>query len=275
MPLSGLKRIVLGFFKFTIARPLQRFNIENRMLKYLGPDSKYFKPSPRAGDKYYQQLEKPQLGDDKFVIAASNKLEVTKTVVKVDSDQIPSTRPLPTSTRLQLQDIRSIWVADKIPPGRLSLDMLQEIMLNKLADENYWTPDRVAERYQIKSEYAENLLNHLKQIRIVISPHMKKLLDYTAKDDPVYQQAKHLVYIVDKDLRNDIDKQYDKMFLPEDELNEEVRSLIEPAPSHKQLDSAMSAYSRLVKKVEPLRLEPLNKPEPKEQLEPVNKLTSA
>lgn len=311
MPFSGLARLVTKIFKYTFIRPIKRFDANIRMLKYLGPESKFFQPAPRAigslhdtggkglpyphpksgrGFKAVQQRRLEALAskqtssnseqislkppddsvDNKFVIDASNRLEVTKATVNLnhstesrlleeDSTGERTSRPLPKSTILELQDSRSIWVVDKVPPGRLDLNKLQELMLNKLADGEYWTPERLAERYKIKAEYAESLTKYLKQVRIIVSPRMKKLLDYVGKNDAAYEAGKHLVFIEDKSLRDDIDKQYDKMFLPEDDLTEDVKSLLEGSNSlPHQLDSATSTYTRLARKPEPLRLTPLN-----------------
>lgn len=301
MPFSRLTGNIIKFFKFVVMKPIQRFNIENRAVKYLGPESKYFKPAPRAIgasiERGYKGIEYPHLEEtrgfknvhqrdrqrivgtdndstttenidpgDQFVRDTSNRLEVTKTIVKVDEpvkDQKTSNRPLPHSMNLGLEDPSAIWVVDKVPHGRLDLGKLQELMLNKLGQNDYWTPERVAEQYNIKPEHAESLMKYVKQIRIIVSPRMKKLMDYTGQNDPIYQSAKHLVYIVDKSLRNDVDKQYDDMYLPSDKLDEEVKSIIEPRD--KKLQPAIWTYQMLVKKIEPLKIKPVNRIEPTEQ----------
>lgn len=318
MPLSRLIGFVGKILRSLTVKPMQRYNVYNRALKYLGPDAKRFFPAPRAignpdGIKSlpYPHLsakgrrglaqKKPALfglfnnnksqllqesqSKNEFVVDASNKLEVTKTVVVnpqpmptsqssepveelVDIQKGPSSalelakkkRPLPRSTIMQRDDARVIWDCDKAPPGRLTLNDLQELMVNKLADAEHWTPKVLADRYNIKEEYADQLLNSIKQIRIVISPRLSVLMDYVGRDDQVYQATKNTIYIVDNRLRSDTDKIYDKMFLPDEKLAPEVDQLIDPPTDPQQLQiltrtSAM--FDSLVRKPEPLKLEPV------------------
>jgi Fe-S cluster biosynthesis and repair protein YggX len=174
--------------------------------------------------------------DDKLVINVSNKLPVIKTVTRLETSSTPPEqlaeqdkphRPLPKSTNLQLSDPAVIWCVDKVPPGRLDLSKFQELMINRLADENYWTPKQIAETYNIKEEYAEGLIKYYKQIRIIISPRIAQNLDYVARNDPAYQATKHIIYHVDKSLRSDFDKQCDATFLPTDKLDPEIRALLD------------------------------------------------
>lgn len=158
----------------------------------------------------------PSLGDKDKADETNKQIETAK----------KTHRPLPKSTNLDLRDPTHIWVTDNVPPGRLDLNNLQEIMLNKLSDTNYWTPEKISERYNIKAEYAEKLTKYLSQVRVVLSPRMAKCLDYTARTDPVYQATKDIIYFVDKSLRTELDKKYDAMYLPTDELDPEIRDLI-------------------------------------------------
>jgi len=274
MPFSNVFRIVSKALKSATKRPLQRFNIYNRSKKYLGEDSKYFFPAPRAigpvskiGPSQYPHLE-GGLGNFKSVkqrrleaIAKSNstlstsqmkkdvslvidtaqKLPVIKTIVKKSpqtsvEQEVQSTdlihsnkkppRPLPKAVNLNLQDQTVIWSIDRVPPGRLDLNKLQEIMVNKLADDEYWTPSMIAKTYDIKEKYAENLIHYLKQIRVVISPRMKKILDYTNRTNDAYNATKDTIYLVDPRLRTELDRSVDKTFLPEDELDDNIRQLL-------------------------------------------------
>lgn len=323
MSLSTFIKLVGKALRFTVNRPLQRFNIYNRSKKYLGPDAKKFMPAPRAigalslnnwkpsqyphlesGYKSIkqrrldainkrQQLEGLPSGstsesdkqpksfsetenDDDLIIEASNKLEVTKTVIKIDppdnqqkqllSDgdsnvvdsrsSVELQRALPKCTNLQLSDPATIWAVEKVPKGRLDVNMLQEIMINKLADEAYWTPEKIADKYNIKQSYAESLFKYLKQIRIVVSPRMAKNLDYVGKNDPAYQAAKHLIYFVDKRLRSDSDKKYDKMYLPHEQLDEEVKEVIDSPSEVTAIDERLKKIARPA----PLRIGPINRP---------------
>lgn len=222
---------------------------------------------------------------EKFVVNVSGRLEVTKTLVKEQAtrnlppstnlDQIEaasgavagtdnqrSHRPLPTMTSLQLNDPASIWVVEKTPPGRLNLDQLQEIMLNKIDDpDNYWTPENIAEKYKIKAEYAESLCNYLKHVRIHLSPKLAKLLEYTGRNDEIYQASKHLVYIVDNDLRSEQDKQYDDMYLPTDKLDDEVNQVVGDIRlnDERSVEALRASFNRLERQIEPLRIQPKNK----------------
>lgn len=198
----------------------------------------------QAMDKYNLVESTPQqsieVEKDRFIIDTSKRLEVNKIVheenipmsiqvkSKDDNTKVSTHRPLPKLTSLQLSDPASIWVVNKTPPGRLNLDQLQEIMINKLADnDNYWTPERIASRYKIKEKYAESLCNYLKHITIHISPKLANLMDYTSRDDPLFQATKHIIYVVRSDLRSDEDKKYDKMYLPTDQPpTETVKELI-------------------------------------------------
>ena len=297
--------------RYSIRRPLQRFNIANRAKNFLGEDAKHFMPAPRAigavsklgpiqyphleGGGSFKSLRQRRLEalqsrrqkaiesthshdhglqrafsetekDDNLVIEASNKLEVVKTVKLVTSQQPnapdkeltkTTDRPLPKLTNLPLQNLSSIWNIDKTPPGRLSLNSIQEMMLNKLADVDHWTPKRISETYNIKEEYAESLLKYLKQVRIIISPAMAKNLDYIDRNNPTYQATKHIVYYVDKSLRSEQDRQYDKMYLPTDEIDPEIRELLE-VDSLKDRRESEEKIRKLFKRPEPLRIGPLN-----------------
>lgn len=223
--------------------------------------------------------------DDNLVRGVAEKLRVLKTVIPIDvpsrsrgllhsmsssgnddlgNQSSSKSRNLPTLTSLQLSDPSVIWHVDKVPEGRIDLNSLQELMINKLADTEYWTPERIAERYRIKPEYASLLTKYIQQMRIVISPRMKNLLDYVARDDPLYQATKDTLYIVDRNLRSELDKRYDKMFLPgEEELDERVREVL---GASKTLEVKESKYTRLEDKNKlktprrptALKLEPIN-----------------
>lgn len=334
MSLNTFIKLVGKAFRFTVNRPMQRFNIYNRSKKYLGPDAKKFMPAPRAIGALSQnnwkpsqyphlesgyksikqkrldavnrqkQLELPlestsESGnvpksysenklDDHLIIDASNKLEVTKTVIKIEppdkqvqqlpesdtGDNIKLQRPLPKSTNLQLSDLASIWAVEKVPRGRLDLNMLQEIMINKLGDDAYWTPKMIAEKYNIKESYAESLFKYLKQIRIVVSPRMSKALDYVGRNDPSYQAAKHLIYFVDKRLRTNLDKKYDSMYSPGEQLDEEVRELIDsPNEIAKATGSNLERQKRIARPA-PLRIAPINQPVHKEPERRIKRLES-
>lgn len=334
MSLNTFIKLVGKAFRFTVNRPMQRFNIYNRSKKYLGPDAKKFMPAPRAIGALSQnnwkpsqyphlesgyksikqkrldavnrqkQLELPlestsESGnvpksysenklDDHLIIDASNKLEVTKTVIKIEppdkqvqqlpesdtGDNIKLQRPLPKSTNLQLSDLASIWAVEKVPRGRLDLNMLQEIMINKLGDDAYWTPKMIAEKYNIKESYAESLFKYLKQIRIVVSPRMSKALDYVGRNDPSYQATKHLIYFVDKRLRTNLDKKYDSMYSPGEQLDEEVRELIDsPNEIAKATGSNLERQKRIARPA-PLRIAPINQPVHKESERRIKRLES-
>lgn len=305
--------------RFSLVRPIQRFNVANRSKKYLGPEAKHFMPAPRAigslvdrGGKPSQYphlegkgffslrqrrlealnrddddqnlLDKPsdsrpkelssgaKKSDYNFIIEASNKLSIIKTVTKLDLDELKLTldsnkseveptaaleepakhRPLPKLTNLQ-RGPQDIWSTDKVPPGKISLNMLQELMINKLADDEHWTAERIAERYNIKEAYAENLTKYLKQIKFVLSPRVAYLMDYIARDDPVYKATKDMIYYVDPLLRTKEDKMYDDTFLDEDELEEHVRRLI----GYRSLQKAKPSF--IMQAPQPLRIDPVNK----------------
>lgn len=355
MSLRTFIKLCAQALRFTIKRPIQRFNVQNRSKKYLGPDAELFMPAPRAIGRMYLNQGKPiqyphlEAGkgfksvrarrleaiekkndsgggggepmqsivppitppivdpnvfmprsfsrtekDDSLVREAANKLEVTKKVIRLEINEgrdrkmveieegekeIGNTdgeivaqegsRPLPKCTNLDLADPADIWIAKKTPPGRINLDMLQEMMINKLADDQYWTPKVVADRYQIKEEYAESLLKYLKQIRVIVSPRVARALDYTGLNNPAYQATKHIVYHVDKSLRNDIDKQFDNMYLPTDQPGEEIKSLIEPSsiielePGNREA-KLVGAKPKVKKTPKPLQISPLNRPKTKE-----------
>lgn len=297
MTLGTFLKLVNKAVKFSVHRPLQRFNVYNRAKKYLGPDAKYFRPAPRAigpMSELSKPIQYPHLTggnksagklsstdpvallpksfseteqDDCFVRETADKLDVKKTTVIINNtaqpdDKLVQKRPLPQLTKIDRRDPAIIWETDKAPPGRLSLHMFTEMMLNQLGDEQFWTPKAVAEHYKIREEYAASLIKYLKQIRIVISPRMSKLLDYTARENASYQAAKHLVYHVDKSLRDKYDKQFDNMFLPTDELDEEVRSLLDQGslvPEQQQFNE-LAKVQRVIKRPAPLRLKPENAP---------------
>lgn len=320
MPLPNFLKIVIKGLKFTISRPLQRFNIENRAVKYLGPESKKWTPSPRAigpisglslkelprydhlspgyksiAQKRRTAIESKKLTDvdhvpklksysedekdDNLVIKASNELDVIKTITRIEpapkqiepgekSDGTPgdsqaksSHRPLPKATDLPLQDLASIWEVQRTPPGRLNLNMLQEIMINKLADDKFWTPKVIADRYNIREEYAEKLIGHMKQIRICVSPLMAKNLDLAGLHDPQYNAAKHLIYHVDKSIRSERDRKYDSMFLPTDDLPDSVREVLDPPATQLTVEEGKSIQEAKRKRLErpqPLRIAPIN-----------------
>jgi len=214
--------------------------------------------------------------DDSLVREVSSKLLVTKTVqieersnkaeaVDVSSDkEIASSRTLPKLTSLDLSDPADIWEVDKVPPGRLSLNMLQDIMLNKLADEEYWTPKAIAEKHSIKEEYAESLLKYLKHIKIIVSPGLMKNMEYVGRNNPTFQAAKHIVYFVDVNLRTEADKEFDGTFLPSDELEPDVRKVLN-FPSQLVNVSGNVDIERRIKRPAPLRIKPLNQaPQPSE-----------
>lgn len=303
MSLSGLIKLVTKAFKFTISRPIQRFNIENRAKKYLGPDASKFKPAPRAigpiAGRSLKQLSKPSTppknvglllsdeikkpfseteDDDKMVINSSNKLQVNKTVTQLNesicqnnklitaNENKKSHRPLPKLTNLQLSDPASIWTVNKTPPGRLNLIQLQEIMI-------YNMPAKLAsEKFGIKEEYAETLIKSMKQVRVLVSPRLSKLLDYTNRDNKLFQETKNLIYFEDKTLRSDIDKSIDETFLPDDKLDPEIRELLDASKEAAALvdsektkpritfvaDEVFRRPKRLAKRPEPLRISPAN-----------------
>lgn len=270
MSLSTFVKLVVKAFKFTVSRPLQRFNIENRAVKYLGPDAAKYSPAPRAigpisGLSLRELPRYPgfksvsgKRADDHLVIEASNKLTVIKT--ESTPKQIEAgNRPLPKSTDLQLQDLSAIWETTRVPPGRLNLNMLQEIMINKLADPN-WTSKAIAEEYNIREEYAEKLIGHLRQFRIRISPRVARNLQLVGMDNPAYQAAKHLIYHVDNSLRSDIDRKFDSMYSPSDNLPDDVREVID-SPGSLQLEQQKqlaSARRMRLERPAPLRIAPSN-----------------
>lgn len=322
MSLKGFIKLAGKAIRFTLYRPIQRFNVSNRAKKYLGPDAKAFMPAPRAigslveqggkpsqyphleskgflsvrqrrlqalsRDEDRKQLEDPKSNTTKslpskareennLVIEAATKLSIIKTVTKLNLRELETTlesnrardeettalqdpkkqfdRPMPKLTQLQISPT-NIWETEKVPPGRISLNMLQELMLNKLADDEYWTTQVIAERYNIKEEYAEKLIKYLKQIKFVIPPRVAYTLDYIARDDPIYQATKDLIYYVDPALRSERDRMFDATFLPEDDLDENVRRLI-------GFDSLDKPKPKLVMvRPEPLRIEPMNKQKP-------------
>lgn len=318
-------------FRFVVSRPLQRFNIENRSKKYLGPEAKYFKPAPRAigslslidgkppqypyleGGGGFKSIKQRRLQaieskrdqllesqknlhpivelksysetelDDIFVRSVVHKLNVTKTPVQINATENaglltepleltgtedssdsqkalakPTTRLMPKCTNLQRQDQLSIWNIDKTPPGRLNLNMLQELMVNKLVDDAYWTPKKISENYNIKEEYAEQLTKYYKQIIVVVSPRMKNLLDYTARNNPVYEATKDVIYQVDKGLRTEDDKKYDDMFLPHEELDEKVKEILDPPETRIELSEEEEIEKRrrdyIARRPKPLRI---------------------
>lgn len=314
-------------FRFTLQRPIQRYNVANRAKKYLGPEAKHFMPAPRAigslADRGGKPSQYPHLegkgffslrqrrleslnrdreqdsllvnstdsrlkelsggtekSDYNLIIEASNKLSIIKTVTKLDLDELKLTldsnkspedemhttalddpnretnqinRPLPKLTNVQNTDPQHIWSTDKVPPGKISLNMLQELMLNKLADDEYWTGERIAERYNIKEVYAENLTKYLTQIKFVLSPRVAHLLDYIARDDPLYKATKDKIYYVDPHLRTKEDRKYDDTFLDEDDIGDDLRRLI----GFKTLDKSPPKF--IMQKPEPLRIDPMNK----------------
>lgn len=278
MSLSTFLKLVNKAFKFAVMRPIQRFNIYNRARNYLGPDAKYFRPAPRAIGSSMVQTEalvsSPKSfsateEDDILIKQTSNKIEVKKLLVSPPAiggdNKVGPLRPLPKLTKLDRRDPADIWNVDKTPPGRLSLHMLQELMLNKLGDDKHWTPKMLAERYKIREEYAESLVKYLKQVRIVVSPRTAMFLDYVGRENPTYQAAKHIVYHVDKSLRNDVDKMYDKMYLPTDQIDKEIREMVtqdDGLVPTQQFDE-IAKVRRLVKRPAPLRLSPVNAPEQK------------
>lgn len=317
-------KLVGKAIRFSISRPIQRFNIYNRSKKYLGGDAKYFMPAPRAigalsqssisqyphleGSSPFKSVKQRRMEaiarrnqrllegttaieesakglspktnssvrsfsetkqDDKVVIETSNKLPVIKTVTIVEnpkradaaaSDNEVSARPprpLPTSTNLQLSDPAVIWRVDKVPPGRLDLDKLQQLMINKLADDAYWTPKQLSETYNISEKYAANITEYFKQIRIIISPGIANKLDYVARNDPRYQACKDIIYYVDPSLRTPLERQYDDTFLPTDELDPEVRRVLQGSQRQMTPDPRLTG---LIKRPKPLRFEPENRP---------------
>lgn len=267
-------RLVGKAFRMTVNRPLQRFNIANRARKHLGVDAKYFKPAPRAISPGFKSISSSSsiiksfsetINDDRLVIEASNSLPVIKTVIKNELSspdlvkQEKPARPLPKSSSLQLSDPAVIWHVDKVPPGRLDLNKLQELMINKLADDDYWTPHKIAEVYNIKEEYAENITKYFKQIRIIISPGLAKNLDYVARNDPVYQATKHIVYHVDKSLRSEHDKQFDATFLPTDNPDPEIKELLEASALQRRQQPDLR-LTQLVKRPKPLKIGSVNEP---------------
>lgn len=296
MSLSTFIKLLNKAIKFAIARPIQRYNIENRSKKYLGPDAKNFMPAPRAIGAM-SQIDKPvqyphlQSGfksmrqkrleasksmgtsmvpsetekinsiltksfsetelDDDLVIKAASRLAVNKSVKIIedkseyaallkDSSESDMTalgepkkgRPLPTSVNLPLQDPASIWEIKKTPPGRLNLNMLQELMIHKLSDGEYWTSQRLAEHYNIREDYAEKLTKYVKQIRMIIPPTVAKNLDYLNRDNEAYKATKDIIYYVDNSLRTEYDRKYDDTFDPEnDQLDESVKKVLAPPDS--------------------------------------------
>lgn len=347
---NNFYKLVVKALKYTIARPIQRFHIEGRAKKYLGEESKYFMPAPRAigslskqGISQYPHLENtgkfksvaqrrqeaiasrnqklleasttttttaksislveandstttlPQKSfseikqDDDLVIEASmNRLPVIRTMPLLDKPPealasgeegkdiqlVKSHRPLPKLVNLDLSDPASIWQVDKVPLGRLDLNKLQELMINKLADdEGHWTSKKISDVYNIKEEYAENIISYLKQIRIIISPHIKTCLDQTASNDPRYQATKDIIYVVDYTLRNETHRKFDETFLPTDQLEPEVQKVLEGGKVAEQLKPA-SKYmqpdirlTKLYKRPEPLKLtHSINEPEPETKL---------
>lgn len=316
-------------FKYTLIRPLMRFNVENRSKKYLGPDAKKFMPAPRAigsmslnGPSQYphleggrgflslkqkrlKALESPENtdgtglvptdnrdritdlaanrsysrteADDNLVREASINLEVKKLIklspapmselhsnrLAIESREnandinLPATsdsrskphRPLPTAVNLPLQDVAYMWHVDKVPPGRLSLVKLQELMINKLADEEYWTPKMISEKYDINEEYAEKVTSHLKHIRIVVSPKQAKNLDLVGRQNPQFQATKHVIYYVDPALRSEEDRQFDATFLPDKEdLPESVKNVLETPTQPRPFLKDPSRFGQIMKK---------------------------
>lgn len=334
-------KLVGKAIRFSISRPLQRFNIANRAKKYIGEEAKYFTPAPRAigaltlkgstqyphlqelsrfksvkqrrldaiAERNQKLLEKSSAAhsdggssedsltntnqittggsnksfseikqDDELVIETSNKLPAIRTVTIPNNTSVKQSstdgedvakdtqllekphRPMPTSTNLQLSDPALIWHVDKVPPGRLDLKKLQELMINKLADDEYWTPKKIAETYNIKEEYAENIVGYLRQIRIILSPRVAKTLDYIARNDPVYQATKNIIYHVDNSLRSQADKQSDKTFLPTDELEPEVRAVLDGGQLQPKSHQPDPRLTSLFKRPAPLRIRALNRP---------------
>lgn len=326
-------KLVRKAFRYATIRPLQRFNVENRSKKYLGPEAKYFKPAPRAigamsrlsgkppqyphlseggfislRQKRLQAMQNDTLlpsqtdsdlvvpirksfskfeSDDSLIRGNANRLNVLKSVIRITApgklDIPPSqpsslsnnelsdethltkpSRPLPKLTSLQMDDPTFIWQVDHVPPGRLSLSSFQEMMLNKMADKDYWTPDRLSERYNIKLQYASLLTQYVNPMKVIIPPRIKFALDYVCHKDPVYQATKDIIYEVDTSLRSELDKKYDSMFLPEDELDEKVRQVIGPIKrpqieksEHVKVKSVEQSQET-ARQPEPLRIQPLN-----------------
>lgn len=322
-------KLVGKALRFSISRPIQRFNIYNRAKKYLGEDAKYFTPAPRAigslsqnsssqyphlegpsGFKSVKQrrleaivrrnqrlLEQEETGedvdqnsdgtndkkafsetkqDDRVVIESSTKLPAIRTVsleTSKSSDKLPNAgeavatrppRPLPTSTNLQLSDPAVIWQVDQVPPGRLDLNKFQELMINKMADDAYWTAKQISETYNIKEEYAENIIKYFKQVKIILSPRIANKLDYVSRNDPLYKSYKHVIYHVDYSLRDSVDKKFDDTFLPTDDLDPEVRKVLQGSQLQRSPDPKLTS---LFKRPQPLRVEPLNRSEATSQID--------
>lgn len=263
-------------YRFLVMRPLQRFNIENRAKDYLGPEAKHFEPAPRFKSVSQGRTRKKELSlqteptnssiqtelEDKYVVSLAKRMEVKKVVLGSRNESSTEThRPLPKSTNLPLNDPASIWIVNKVPPGRLDLNMLQELMLNKLADDKLWTPKALSERYNIKEEYAEQLTKYLKHIRLIVSPRMKKIMDLTGRNNPLYQASKDFVYIVDKRLRNETDRQFDDMFLPDEEWPDEVKAVLDPPGTVIKIDNKSVVAQQIAyqsKRPAPLRIKPSN-----------------
>lgn len=184
--------------------------------------------NPSSNDGHQSITYSDSLEDEnRLIIEASNKLKVTKKLETVSDQSSVSTKPLPKLTSLQLQDPVNIWIVDKVPPGRLDINKLQELMLNILADENYWTIDKIVDSYGIAKEYAESITKNIKQIKIIISPRLYYNLEYVGRNNPTYQATKHLIYNVDASLRTEEDKVYDGLFEP-NHPDPEIQRLINP-----------------------------------------------
>lgn len=242
--------------------------------------------------------------DDSLIRDNSDRLRVLKTVARIatpgklldkppvqpiansssnpepedQNSSLPAkpSRSLPKLTSLQLDNPLFIWVVDKVPPGRISLSSLQELTLNKMADSEYWTPERLAEKYNVKPEYAGLLTDYVSSMKLLVPPRIKYLLDYIGHADPVYQATKDIVYEVDISLRNESDKRYDAMFLPEEEeLDDRVKQVLGPIkrPEIEESDFVKvisdetgSAEKKLLRKPEPLRISPMNVSKPDSRL---------
>lgn len=256
-------------------------SISERRLKALEIRKRQLLEAENNSDKKLLEMPKSfseTRKDDELVIDAISRLPAIKQIIRIDhpkrtrhkqitggKDLVAAekiSRPLPKSTNLDLSDHSSVWAVNKVPPGRLDLNKLQELMLNSLADPNYWTPKQIAETYNIKEEYAKNLLTYLRQIRFLVSPRMKYLMDYTNRNNELYQATRDVVYKTDKRLRSELDRSVDETFEITDDLDPNIRDLIEFGRVQK-IDAPLKdpATKYRLKKPEPLRVKSLNQPQ--------------
>jgi hypothetical protein len=179
-------KAVRRVLRFSLVRPVQRYNVEERAFKVLDKAETTGKvprtaPGFPATEKFIKQLqqERPEISEE-IATNPAEHLEHLKSV-KVTSegagesskerqkDGLPHDRwahPIPEYGHKE---------TERVMPGRISIRQTIEMIDTRHKDKNTWTFDKLADKYEMDEKHVEMVLEHFKAFQLYEKPKPDKL----------------------------------------------------------------------------------------------------